>query len=99
MRKIYNLTDRVLMDALTAARKETGASAVFIAKKAGISPKTLSDIMYSRQHPHRITANAIATALGLEFDDLFYFGKDEPARPPKKQTSEEVRTKLFAGVK
>jgi DNA-binding XRE family transcriptional regulator len=55
---------------LTAWRKSAGLSQAELAEKAGIRPATLSDIEGGKIDPRLSTMKALASALGVDIDDI-----------------------------
>ena len=55
---------------LSAWRKTAGLSQAALAAKAGVRPATLSDIEGGKIDPRISTMKALATALGVDVDDL-----------------------------
>jgi DNA-binding XRE family transcriptional regulator len=60
-------------------RVASGLTQAELAKVAGVAPETVSNAERGRHHPRRLTARALAAALGCEVSELFPV--DDERRP------------------
>lgn len=68
-------------------RESKGITQEKLAEKAGISPKSLSDLERGRGNPTLSSLDGLAEAFGITLADLFDFGHE-------RLSSEEIRREL-----
>lgn len=81
-----------LIEAIQAALREREWSQADLAKKSGVSQKTISNILRDRGDTTIATAEALAEALGLSLADVFSEAGPAPRKP---ETIQAVRASNF----